>query len=215
MWRGRPVDGACKINLDRFRSWKEHRACVVAPHGTGGSNRDADSYFVWYNRFGTGWGTPAFRVDDAAPYAVNAPDLALNASGTAVVTWAEADSVNNFGAIVANILPAGQVDWPRFPVGPAPGFSANTYAAFASSYPKTAIDAIGNIVVVWAESNGSLSSVWASRYAGGRFGATTRLSLAAYTADSPRIAMDASGNALVAWRQYDGTRNRIYATWFR
>lgn len=134
-----------------------------------------------------------------------------------MAAWATADSTYDVGGVSVNILPAGQFYWPTFgSAGPTTGGSGNyTYSAFSATYPKVAIDASGNFIVVWAESNGTLGSVWTFRYSGGIYSAITQISLAGYNADSPRIAMDASGNALAVWRQYDGTRTRLYATWFR
>jgi hypothetical protein len=174
------------------------------------------NYFIWSNRWSiaTGWGAIAYRVDDVTPFAVNAPDVAVNATGTTVATWADADSTYDAGGIRANIAAAGQADWPLSILGVSGG-SLATYSAFASSYPKAAIDAIGNIIIVWQAFDGTSNSVWANRYVAGSFGTATQLSVAGLDAQRPRIAMDAWGNALVAWWQNDGTRSGIQAMWFR
>ncbi|VAW88463.1 hypothetical protein MNBD_GAMMA17-507 [hydrothermal vent metagenome] len=80
-----------------------------------------------------------------------------------------------------------------------------------ASLPQIAIDANGNAIAVWQQSDGLQTNIWANRYtAGSIWGGAVFLETDTGDAVMPKIAMDASGNAIAIWSQSDGTRNNIW-----
>ena len=89
--------------------------------------------------------------------------------------------------------------------------------AGGATRPQIAVDASGNALAVWRQSDGTRLNIWANRFTA----ATSSWGTAALIetdnlgdASSPQIAFDASGNALAVWSQFDGTRPNIWANRF-
>ncbi|MCF6323125.1 MAG: hypothetical protein L3J89_02175 [Gammaproteobacteria bacterium] len=82
-----------------------------------------------------------------------------------------------------------------------------------ASTPQITIDTVGNAIAVWAQSDGTRTSIWTNRYtAGGTWGNPELIETDdAGNAVTPQIAVDGSGNALAVWSQSDGDRNNIWA----
>ena len=82
-----------------------------------------------------------------------------------------------------------------------------------AGYPRVAMDASGNAVAVWHQSDGTRKNIWSNRYiAGTGWGTATLIETENLgEAVAPQVAIDASGNALAVWFQYDGTRNNIWS----
>jgi hypothetical protein len=116
------------------------------------------------------------------------PDLAVAASGAAVVVWS---------------LPVGSetvVQWRRLG-GPIQDLSATGSNAFA---PQVAIDAAGVATAVWYRDDGTAQ---ARRSAPG--GALLPIvDLSATEAVEPDVAVDARGDATVVWARWDGVNQR-------
>ena len=77
--------------------------------------------------------------------------------------------------------------------------------------PQVAIDASGNAIAVWQQSDGTRFNIWANRYtAGAGWGTATVIeTVNTGDAESPQIAVDANGNAIAVWRQSDGPDSSI------
>ena len=78
--------------------------------------------------------------------------------------------------------------------------------------PQFALDAQGNGVVVWLQSDGVWTNVWANWTTSGVWGTAELLE----TNDSgdavaPQVAVNPQGNAMVVWQQSDGVRESIWA----
>ncbi len=86
----------------------------------------------------------------------------------------------------------------------------NTGNAF---FPQVAVDAGGNALAVWSQSDGVRDNIWASRYAAGAGWGAPELIETRNTGSAlyPQVAFDAGGNALAVWSQSDGTRYNIWA----
>ena len=83
--------------------------------------------------------------------------------------------------------------------------------------PQIAVDASGNALAVWRQSDGTRLNIWANSFtaATNSWGTATLIETDnAGNAGSPQLAYDASGNALAVWEQFDGTRDNIYANRF-
>lgn len=82
-----------------------------------------------------------------------------------------------------------------------------------ASDPQIAMDANGNALAVWRQSDGTRNDIWANRYTAGTGWGTAALIETdnAGEADSPHVVIDANGDALAVWRQSDGTHTNIVA----
>lgn len=159
---------------------------------------------IWANRYtaGGGWGTAqAIEISNLGD-ATN-PQVAVDAAGNAVAVWQQSDGVRD--NIWANRYTAGG-GW-----GTAELIESNN--AGAAGDPRVAVDAAGNALAVWQQSDGLRDNIWFNRYtAGGGWGTAALIeSDNAGAATNARIAVDTAGNALAVWQQSDGTRNNIWA----
>ena len=182
---------------------------------------DLTSYFsdIWANRFtpsanGGSWGTATLIETGNMGNAIN-PQIAIDVNGNALVVW-----VQFFGFrrdIWSNRFSSAGGSW-----GTATLIAtANTGNALE---PQIAVDASGNALAVWTQSDGTRYNIWANRFtvaAGGGGGGSGNWGAAALIqsdtvrdAGEPQIAFDSSGNAMAVWVQSDGLRDTIWASRF-
>ncbi|MBT0665421.1 hypothetical protein KI809_14025 [Geobacter pelophilus] len=164
---------------------------------------DGTRYNIWSNRYNavTGWGTATLIETDNAGNAFD-PQVTINASGNAVAVWQQSDGTRY--NIWSN----------RYTAGAGWGIAAliETDTAENAYYPQVAINASGNTVAVWQQSDGTRSNIWSNRYNAGTWGTAVLIeSDNAGDASYPQVAIDASGNALAVWQQSDGTRYNIWS----
>ena len=158
---------------------------------------------IYSNRYtpSAGWGIPQ-RLDDRSGEAF-APQVSMGADGTAVAVWAQFDG--GLGGVWSNRYAPGE-RWsvPR-PIG--------TTSAARVSGPQVALDADGNGVAVWAQSDDTRFDIWSNRYTRSSdwADATPIEANDAGDALAPQVALDAQGNAVVVWQQSDGTRDDVWA----
>jgi hypothetical protein len=148
------------------------------------------------------WGTAQLIESQAG--SAGAPQIGMDASGSAIAVWTQSDGSAGRTDIWANHFSAGSGTW-----GIAQ--SIGNQAGSAGS-PQIVAHASGNAIVVWRQSNGSVDSgdIWANRFtaASGTWATAQLIESQAGTASSPQIAVDASGNAVAVWGQYDRLGNR-------
>lgn len=154
---------------------------------------------IWANRYtaGTGWGT-AQVIETTASWFYS-PQIGFDASGNALVVWFQ-NSSNTTRDVWAN----------RYSVGTGWGTATqidNGRPAASNAPPQIAVDATGNAIAVWAQSNGAIG---ANRYTVGT-GWGTATSLVTSGRDV-QIAMNANGDAFVVWDTYDSI-NANYSIW--
>ena len=79
--------------------------------------------------------------------------------------------------------------------------------------PQVAMDATGNAIAVWEQSDGTRVNIWTNRYTAGVGWGTAQLieNDNAGDATAPAIGTDAAGNAVAVWQQSDGTHTNVYA----
>jgi hypothetical protein len=137
--------------------------------------------------------TPATRLTLLATY---------EASVTEAVTDAQGDGLPPSGWTF--LIAAGT--W-------APAHLMGTGSATESPAPQVAVDAAGNAMAVWKQSDGAVTSIWARRYIVEiEWEDAQLLELDdAGSAENPRIASDAQGNAIAVWVQSDGTRANAWS----
>jgi hypothetical protein len=163
---------------------------------------------IWANRYvaGVGWGTIQLIETDNAGNA-DYPQIAMDGSGNAIAVWKQSDGTRT--NIWAN----------RYVVGSGWGTAQliETDNAGNADYPQIAMDGSGNATVVWTQSDGTRTNIWAIRYVAGSgwWGTAQPIETDnAGDADYPRIATGGSGNAIAVWQQSDGTRTNIWANQF-
>ena len=167
----------------------------------------SDRYTICTNRYNIAastWGTSE-RIDSGNTGSAIGPQVAIGASGNAVVVWYQYDGTRY--NIWSNRYNATTNTW-----GTAMLIEADNSG---SSYlPQVATDASGNALVVWYRFNGTSYSLWANRYnaATSTWGTSEQIGT---DATWPQVVIDASGNAMAVWRQYDGTRENIWANMYR
>jgi hypothetical protein len=84
-----------------------------------------------------------------------------------------------------------------------------------SANPQVAIDNAGNSIVVWQNSAGGVSSIYARRNVGGTWDDPFKVSgTLAGNSSTPQIGMNRYGNAFAVWRQSFGGASDIYVSQF-
>ncbi len=132
------------------------------------------------------------------------PRLAMDPAGNGLAVWLQSDGVRY--NVWANRYTAG-VGW-----GTASLIETNDGSPM-NGLPSVAMDAQGNGLAVWTQSDGTRYNIWANRYvAGSGWGTPTLIETDnAGDARTPQVAMDPSGNAVAVWEQSDGVRYNIWA----
>ena len=80
--------------------------------------------------------------------------------------------------------------------------------------PQITFDNSGNAIVVWQQSDGTVTSIWASYFNGTNWGTPEQISDDEGENSSPQIAFDNYGNAIAVWAQSDGTFSSIWTNRF-
>ncbi|MGQ7273871.1 Ig-like domain-containing protein [Marinobacter sp. V034] len=159
------------------------------------------------NRYtaGSGWGTAELIETDNAGDA-SRPQIATDANGNAIAVWQQHDGTRE--NIVANRYTAGS--------GWGTAELIETDNAGNASTPQIAIDASGNAIAVWHQSDGTRDNIVANRYAAGSGWGMAELIETDDSGDAsnPQIATDANGNAIAVWDQIVGGDRNIYTNRF-
>jgi YD repeat-containing protein len=132
------------------------------------------------------------------------PQIAMNTLGNAVVVWSQRDGY--YTNYYANCYDAINKSWGTAQL-------VQPYINSPNCLPQIAIDAQGNAMAVWYQSDSDGTHIHANRYdAVTKIWGTAQLleTGAGYAAYDPQIAMDAKGNAQVVWWQVDSTNPVIY-----
>jgi hypothetical protein len=149
---------------------------------------------IYSNRYtpGSGWATEQQigTIDSASP------QIAIDASGNGLAVWAQQDGMS------ANIR------FNRYTAGMGWGMEDqvvmnDTGGGFSD--PQIAMDADGNVLAVWYQSDRTTTNVKASHYTPGMgWDADEFVESGTGFAGFPEIAIDANGNGIAVWHQEDG-----------
>jgi len=157
---------------------------------------------IWANRYtaNTGWGTATTIETNNADNA-DYPQIAFDANGNAMAVWSQSTAA--VGSIWAN----------RYTANSGWGVATTIESGAGDAYgPQIAVDASGNALVVWSQTNGTVYSAWANRYSAGQWGSAALIETNdTDSVGGPRIAIDASGNAIAVWSQKSGATNGLWA----
>ena len=156
---------------------------------------DGTRHNIWANRFTAAsntWDSAVLIETEDAGHA-GGQQIAIGVDGNALAVWYQDDGTTT--NLWANRFTAASNTW-----GSAELIETNPNQAFN---PQIAIDANGNALAVWAQSDGLRFSVWANRFseASNTWGIAVLVDPNNARGEDPQIAMGANGNALVVWRQ--------------
>jgi len=161
-------------------------------------------YHIWAKRYtmASGWGPTALIQIDTTSNAYE-PQIAIDSNGNALAVWMQSDGArfniwaNRYGAASG---------W-----GTAMLIEASNDGSAVA--PQIAMDANGNALAVWTQSDGANYYITANRYTVGSGWGNAEVIQAnrSYEGWKPSIAVDRSGNALAVWRQVDGATANIWA----
>ena len=163
---------------------------------------------IWANRYtaAAGWdGATLIEHDDTA--GATDPQVASDASGSAVAVWAQSDGMRT--NIWANRYTADS-GWDMATLIE----SDNNGDA---SFPQIAVGTNGNAVAVWQQSDVTRTNIWSNRYtAGGNWDTATLIDTDNTGAASlAQIAVGGNDQAAAVWEQSDGMHTNIQANLYR
>jgi hypothetical protein len=143
---------------------------------------------------GTGWGVSA-RVEAHTDVNDDSPQVAVDASGNALVVWRESTPGNVDGKIWANRYVTGSGwDTPTL---------IQTESAGDARDQRIAFDSNGNAIAVWTQTNiTGIYHVVVNRYSmGSGWGTAAHLETADDGVSRPQVSFDNNGNAFAVWEQ--------------
>lgn len=163
---------------------------------------------VWASHYSVGnnaWST-AVLIETNNSGDADFPQLAVDSAGNALVVWEQSDGTRR--NIWANRYSTANQRW-----GTALLLETDN-AGFANA-PHIAVDANGNGMAVWEQSDGVHKNIWARRYnAVANEWETAGVIEASFAdANTPQIAVDGNGNFIAVWREYEGMQHRRYNLW--
>jgi hypothetical protein len=150
---------------------------------------------LWYSRYTPGSGWVSATVVDTGSQVPMDVRLAAAPDGQMMAVWQE-NGGSGFGA---NHYDAGSGNW-----GTPSALEATTNGI--GSY-DLAMNAAGNVLVVWVESDGTADRIWFRAYDAARdtWGFAAAIDNDLSSVSNPHLAMDPQGNAVATWEYYDAT----------
>jgi len=159
-----------------------------------------------------GWGRPTLIETNSDGKARDA-QIGIDAGGSAIAVWSQKDATRY--NIWANRYSGGLLFFTnraRWGTAQLIETSNNGYA----ENPRIALDAAGNGIVVWFQSDGRRKTIWSNRYSAASGWGTEQIITGndLGSAILPQIAVDPAGNAFAVWQSYDGASSRIWTNRF-
>ena len=156
---------------------------------------------IWSRHYTIDESWDGAQIIDSNSGAAFVAKVAVNDSGNAFAIWDQSDGINY--RIWANCFISGE-GWKTAMIIDSTSENAGL--------SKVAIDAQGNAIAVWCQSDGTNQRIWANHFEIGNGWNTPQIidSISEYST-SPQVAVDYFGNAIAVWIQYDGSKNRIWA----
>jgi hypothetical protein len=152
----------------------------------------------WFS-FLDGWETPVAieNIDNASPRSLA---LSVGPLGDAAATWLmSSGSVFDVYVCIYDRM----TGW-----GTAQVVDTDENTTMS---PDVGVDVDGNVVVLWAQQDGSRYNIWSRRCdASYGWGSSTQIEIDPGYALDPELSMSSDGFAFATWAQYDGSR---YAVW--
>ncbi|MCP3964611.1 MAG: hypothetical protein GY719_42825 [bacterium] len=192
---------------------------VVVWQSPGSAGTDASSYSIQGQRYASDGSAVAaeFQINTYTTSAQAFPAVAMSADGHFAVVW------QSFGSTGTD-TDSGSIQGQRYASdGSAAGgeFQVNTFTTNTQDAPAVAMDAGGNVVVVWhslgsAGTDSSTFSVHRQRYTANGSALGGELQVNTYTTDAqryPSVGASADGLFVVAWQSLGsaGTDTSVYS----
>ena len=166
---------------------------------------------IWSTRFdGTNWSPPQLRSDGTrTTYDAH---VASGALGNFMAIWTQDTSLPGVAGPRPNLWAQrySSTGWgTAVPIG---------YTVLATgdgaAHPYLAMNASGNVVVAWEQTQSVNVSIAGNRYDVGaaQWGTAARIDAASSPASSPTVALDSAGNAMAVRLQSDGTAMNAWAS---
>ena len=219
------------VNLNTYSMWSSYYDVVSdmwsAPEPIGLENEDRVAYAkvvfdhfgnaiavwnqseggedsIWVNHYAfetKSWGN-AIAIEQSHQTTYK-PDIAVHSNGNALVVWHQRDA-SAVKSIWANNYQAATKTW-GVPQLIENGESDATIADGISNV-QVAMDASGDGIAVWSQSDGTVDSIWVNHYdlVTASWGDASLIETGAGNARAPKIATDRLGNAMVLWYQDNG-----------
>ncbi len=162
---------------------------------------------IWAKRSlaGMGWGAKR-RLDAHTDGNADSPRVAFDIQGNAMAVWEQ--QIGGHYKVWANRYVSGQGWGAAQPVDTIASITPSN--AFA---PQVALNALGEAMAVWQQSDGNNSHIRTSRFVpGAGWIAATSIGSVTAHANAPQIAFDAQDNALVVWQQHEGQKTQVWAS---
>jgi hypothetical protein len=164
---------------------------------------DGERDDVWSNRYtrSDGWSF-AQRIETNNAVEASGPRVAVDPIGNATAAWAHSGGTR-FDIWSNRYTPSGGWDAATL---------IETNDTGEASEPQVAVDAQGNVVTVWQQSDGTRYDIWSNRYTSAGWRGAERIETEDEgNASNPQVAVDAQGNAMAVWEQSDGARHGIWS----
>jgi len=179
-------------------------------------SQDGDGYGVYaqrYNSSGAAQGTE-FRVNTYTTGDQLQPDVAMDAAGDFVITWAsDGQDGSGYGVYAQRYNALGALQGSEFPV--------NTFTTSGQAFPSVSMDSSGDFVIVWQGDleDGDSYGIFGQRYNATGASIAGEFQINTYTTNSqnaPSVAMDSTGDFTVVWQSAgeDGSGYGIYGQRF-
>jgi hypothetical protein len=206
---------------NRNGSWNDPTSLSdnISPNGQAAAlpqvalSENGDALIVWEQSDGTNsriyrsehrngaWSDPSGLNGGISPMGSDAksPRVAMSDNGDAVIVWDQSDGAKSqiFRSEYRNGV------WSD-PTGLTDNISPDGQDAFVS---KVAMNANGEAVIVWQQSDGANIQIFRSEYRNGSWidpaGLSDNLSPDGGTASEPWVAMNGNGEAVIVWKQSD------------
>jgi len=164
---------------------------------------------IWANRYDAndGWkAATLLESDDIAPG--SSVSLAVDAAGNAIAVWQHSDLSRARTDIWANRYVAG--------VGWGTETRIENQRLDNANGARVAMDASGNAIAVWRESDNTRYSLWTNRYVVGSGWNATAMLLETDNGEvfDKEVAVDSDGNAFAIWTQFDGANTNVWVSRF-
>ena len=212
VWRQRDPAEGFRIFARRWDNTSQTFGAVIGLNGAGdrhprlGMDEDGNAIAIWrgggvyasrYSVTTGQWSTPTQLNVGAAG---NNGEIAVDANGDALATWAESDSTGV--SQYARHYDAATGTW-----GSALALETSNEAV--DNLVETTVALVdGSGVVAWKQENGQL---YAARMANGVWGPAVNVESRDERSTTPVVALDGAANATLIWSQPDGIENSIYA----
>jgi len=176
---------------------------------------DGERENIWSNRYTAidGWGTAGLIESNEAGDA-RWPQIAMDPNGTGLTVWQQCYAECDFDD-------PHEIRWNIWSNRYTPAEGWGTHRPLTPDNagdairPRVAMDASGNAVAVWQQSDAATDrfSIWSNRYdVTSGWGTAELIEFNdAGDASRPEVAMDPAGTAVAVWSQFDGTSDDVWS----